>query len=156
MRRVWGLALCAVAFSVAGCGGGSGGRLSKSEYRAAISKIAKESDTVHRTIERKELASSTVAEAVSVLRSFAAGENKIGDEVAKLKPPSDASAANAELAKGEHDEAKTVLALLPKLSRYSTVQQLFAYLRTVSQPKGSLEQSEALTKLHELGYAKGR
>ena len=153
MRRVWGLALCAVAFSVAGCGGG--GRLSKSDYRAAIAKIAKESNTVHQTIERKELASSTVAEAVSVLRSFAAGENKIGDEVAKLKPPSDASAANAELAKGEHDDAKTILALLPKLSRFSNVRALFAYLRTIPQPKGGIEQSEALTKLHQLGYAKG-
>jgi hypothetical protein len=156
MRILCVLALCGVTVSVTGCGGGGKSvTLSKGEYRAALAKIAKEADTMHSTIERQELASTTVAEAVSTLRTFAERESAIGDEVAKLEPPSDAVAANTLLAKGEHDDAKTILGLLPRLSNFTKIQDLFAYLRKTPQPKGGIEQDRALTRLHDLGYAKG-
>lgn len=153
MKVVCVLALCALVLGVSGCGGS--GRLSKSAYHAALMKIARESDAAHQSVERKELASTTPAEAVSVLRSFAATEDKLGDELGKLQAPSDAVAANAEFAKGEHDDASEIRALLPKLSSFGTVGDLFSYLKSIPQPKGGREQDAAISKLQELGYTSG-
>jgi hypothetical protein len=58
-----------------------------------------------------------------VLGRFATAEDRIGDDVSKLKVPADAKAANAELARGQHDDATEIRALLPKLAKYKSVQQ---------------------------------
>ena len=91
----------------------------------------------------------------AVLRRFAAAEDRLGDEVSKLKAPSDAEAANAELARGEHDDAAEIRALLPKLSRYKTVQQAFGFLQRLGHTKGGREEDAALAQLKKLGYTQG-
>lgn len=90
-----------------------------------------------------------------MLRRYGAAEDRIGNEVSKLKAPKNADAANAELARGEHDDAAEIHALLPKLAMFKTVQQAFGYLQKIGHTKGGQEQDEAIAKLKKLGYTTG-
>ena len=145
--------LLAVALCVlAGCGGD--GRLSKDAYRAALAKVGKATKTAERASQRDGRSAKTVPDFVAVMRRFADSESKLGDEVAGLKPPADAEAANNELAKGEHDEAMEIRALLPKIEKFTTIQQVLAYLNRFGQTQGIKEQDEALSKLQQLGYTR--
>src|ERR1051326_7062035 len=102
MKRVCGfLAVCGLAVGLAGCGGGSG--VSKAAYRSELAKISKQSDSAHAAVEQGAPKATTGTQVQKVLRRFAGAEHRIGDEVSKLKPPANAEAANAELARGEHD-----------------------------------------------------
>lgn len=155
MRRAPVILVCAsLAVGAAGCGG-SGGGVSKDEYRNELAKIAKQSGVAHRKLEQGAPAATSVAQIQALLRQFAAAEDRIGTEVSKLKTPSDARAANAELAKGQHDDAAEIRALLPKLSRFKSVQQAFSYLQRLASSKGGREGDEALAKLKQLGYTNG-
>src|SRR5215471_19786318 len=147
------LALCVLALAAAGCGGGSGE--SKAAYRSDLAKIAQEAGTAHQRVEQGAPTAKTVAQVQALLRQFAADEDKIGDEVSKLNPPKDAAAANAELARGQHDDADEIRAILPKLGKFNSVQQAFAYLQSVGTSKGGQEGDQALTKLKQLGYTSG-
>jgi hypothetical protein len=60
---------------------------------------------------------TSVPQLVTVLTAFGTAERRIGDEVAALKPPTNAEAANTELAKGQQDTASEVQALLPKIKK---------------------------------------
>ena len=151
--RRCGLVLCALAVVVAGCGGGSGN--SKAAYRSDLAKISKEAGTAHQRIEQGAPQAATVAQVQALLRRFAADEDRIGNEVSKLKPPKDAAAANAELARGQHDDANEIRAILPKLAKYKSVQQAFGFLQTVGNTKGGREGDEAVAKLKKLGYTSG-
>ena len=148
------LALCVLALGVAGCGGGSG-RLSSSEYKAELAKISKQSDAAHAAVEQRAPKATTVAQVQTVLRGFAGAEDRIGDEVSKLKAPTNAEAANAELARGEHDDAAEIRAVLPKLARFKSVQQAFGYLQQLGSTKGGHEEDEAIGELKKLGYTSG-
>ena len=90
-----------------------------------------------------------------MLRGFAGAEDRIGDEVSKLKAPTNAEAANAELARGEHDDAAEIRAVLPKLARFKSVQQAFGYLQQLGSTKGGHEEDEAIGELKKLGYTSG-
>lgn len=79
----------------------------------------------------------------------------MGAEVSKLSAPADAEAADAELARGEHDDATEIRALLPKLAKFKSVQQAFGYLQRLGHTKGGQEEDEALAKLKSLGYTRG-
>jgi hypothetical protein len=148
------LALCGLAAALAGCGGGGNGA-SKADYRSELAKISSQANAAHEEVERTGPSAKTVADVQQVLRRFAAAEDRIGDEVAKLETPSDAKAANAELARGEHDDAAEIRALLPKLAKFTSVPQVFAYLQRVSRTKGGHEEDAALAKLKKLGYTSG-
>jgi hypothetical protein len=91
---------------------------------------------------------------VTVLTAFGAAENRIGDEVAALNPPTNAEAANTELAKGQHDTATELHALLPKIKKMPTAQAAIAYLSKKSTTKGGHEVDQALAMLKHLGYIK--
>ena len=91
----------------------------------------------------------------TLLRRFAADEEKVGDEVSKLKPPEDAAAANAALARGQHDDAAEIRAILPKLAKYTSVQQAFGFLQKLGNTKGGRETDQAIAKLKRLGYTTG-
>jgi hypothetical protein len=151
---------CVVALAVGGCGGGGSGssttsRLSKAAYRSQLAKISKQADAAHGAIEKGGPSATKVSQVQALLRRYAAAEARIGNEVAKLKAPADAEAANAELARGERDDAAEIRALLPKLSKYKTVQQAFGFLQKLGHTKGGQEQDEALGKLKKLGYTSG-
>jgi len=148
------LVLCALAVGVAGCGGGSD-RLSAAAYKAQLAKISKQADAAHGAVDRGAPAAKTVAQVQALLRRYGNAEARIGDEVSKLKAPKNAEAANSELARGEHDDATEIQALLPRLAKFKTVQQAFAYLQKLGHTKGGQEQDEAISKLKNMGYTTG-
>src|SRR5438874_6609568 len=133
------------------CGGS--GRLSASDYRAHLQTIARESDAAQHAVE-KGFQATSVPQLVKVLSVFGAAEKRIGDEVAALKPPKDAEAANTELADGLHDTASEVLAFLPKVEELPTAKAAIAFLNKTPQTKGGRELDDALAKLKRLGYIK--
>ncbi len=157
MKAGWSVAaLCALVVGVAGCGGGSGsGRLSSAQYKQELAKISKQSDAAHGAVEQSAPNAKTVAQVQAVLRKFASAEDRIGAEVAKLKAPQNAERANSELARGEHDDAAEIRAMLPKLARFKSVQQAFAYLQQLGSTKGGREEDEAIGQLKKLGYTSG-
>jgi hypothetical protein len=148
------LALCVLVLGLAGCGGGSD-RLSAAAYKAQLAKISKQADAAHGAVDRGARSAKTVAQVEALLRRYGAAEARIGDEVSKLKAPKNAEAANTELARGEHDDAAEIHALLPKLAKFKTVQQAFGYLQKVGHTKGGQEQDEAISNLKKMGYTRG-
>jgi hypothetical protein len=154
MRRTLIILVSAsLAIGVAGCGGSGG--VSKDTYRKELAKIAKQSGAAHQKLEKGAPAATSVAQVQMLLREFAAEEDRIGTEVSKLDVPADAKAANAELAKGQHDDAAEIRAIIPKLSKFKNVQQAFGYLQRLAGSKGGREGDEALAKLKRLGYTNG-
>src|SRR5439155_12571559 len=85
-----GMALAWVCALLAGCGGSS--RLSRSAYRARLATLGKEADKAQGDVE-KGLRAKSVAEIQARLKAFATAEDRLGDEVSRLKPPKDAEAA---------------------------------------------------------------
>jgi hypothetical protein len=155
MRGVVVVALCALAVGVTGCGSSGGGQLSKADYKVAIGKIVAEINAANRTVQQKELAATTVPDAVAALRTFADQQDTIGDKIEKLAPPTDAEQVNDKLAETQHDDADAIRKVLPKLSTFSTVDQMIGYLRTQPAPESAKEQDVALSELGALGYISG-
>jgi hypothetical protein len=153
MRICWAGATT-ILLLLAACGGGGNG-VSKDEYQSELAKVSKQAGSAHAQLERDGPTATSVAQLQAALGRFAAAEDRIGDEISKLKVPSDAKAANAELARGQHDDADEIRALLPKLSKYKSVQDAFASLQRLGGSKGGREGEDALTKLRELGYTQG-
>ena len=150
---VGGIALLLLLALVAGCGGSS--RLSPSVYRAKLAAIGREANTAQGQVERG-LHAKSVAEIRSRLSTFANATQKLGDEVAALKPPRNAEAANALLARGEHDTASATRAVLPQLAKLKNVKAALSLLnRSEGNAKGGRELDQALTELKKMGYAKG-
>lgn len=147
------MALCSLALVAGGCGGGDG--VSKAEYRGELAQISKDAGKAHHAVEQGASQSTSVAQVQTLLSRFAAAEDRIGDEVSKLKVPKDAKAANAELARGQHDDAAEIRALLPRLGKFKSPQEVFTYLSRLSSSKGGREGDDALTKLKQLGYTSG-
>ena len=140
-----------VLLLVSACGGSS--RLSASDYRGHLETIAKQSDAAQHAVE-KGFQAKSVPHLVKVLGAFGAGEKRIGDEVAALKPPTNAEAANAELAKGDRDTASEVQAVLTKVKLMPSAKAAIAYLSKTPTTKGGREVDKALAELKQLGYIK--
>jgi hypothetical protein len=138
---------------VAGCGGSS--RLTPSAYRAKLASIGREANTAQAQVE-KGLHAKSVAEIRTRLSTFANAAQKLGDEVAALKPPKNAEAANALLARSEHDTASATRAVLPQLAKLKSVKTALSFLnKSQGNAKGGRELDQALTELKKMGYAKG-
>lgn len=138
---------------VEGCGGGSS-RLSANAYRARLATVAKEADKAQGDVE-KALSAKSIAEIQTRLKAFATADDRLGDEVSRLKPPKDAETANAELARGEHDTAAAVRSVIPKLAKFTSAKAAIAFLMKATPPKGGRELDHALAQLKKLGYTKG-
>jgi hypothetical protein len=136
----------------AGSGGGSG-RLSAGDYGAQLEKVAKESTTAQHAVE-KGFHATTLTQLVTVLAAFGAAQTRIGDEVAALKPPTNAAAANTELVNGLHDTGSEVQALLPKVEKMPDANAAVAYLSKTPTTKSGNEIDQALAQLEKLGYIK--
>ena len=90
------------------------------------------------------------------LSNFANATQKLGDEVAALKPPKNAEAANALLARGEHDTANATRAVLPQLMKLKSVKAALSFLnKSQGNANGGRELDQALAELKKMGYAKG-
>jgi hypothetical protein len=146
------IALALLCVIVAGCGGG--GRLSRSEYRARLAALANES-TAAQVKAQQALEPKSVGDLQSRLRQFADAEDRIGDKIDRLKPPKDAEAANAELARGFHDTASEIREAVRGLSKFTLPAFAIRSLRSLANSKGSREVDDGLAKLKKLGYTKG-
>jgi hypothetical protein len=149
--RIWSAAAVVAVLLVSGCGGS--GRLSASDYQTHLETVGKESDAAQHAVERGFQATS-VPQLVKVLTVFGASEKRIGNEVAALKPPKDAGAANTELANGLHDTGSEVQALLPKIKKMPSAKAAIGYLGKTPTTKGGQEIDHALAQLKRLGYIK--
>jgi hypothetical protein len=162
LRVCWVLAL-ALTLVLSACGGSGGGgsstgggggsRLSAGSYRMQLKTIGRESNTAQHAVERGFRATS-IPQLAATLKAFGAAEGRIGDQVAALSPPANAAAANTELARGEHDTASEVNALLPKIRKMPSAQAAVAYLSKHSTSRGGREIDQALATLKRLGYIK--
>jgi predicted transcriptional regulator len=154
---------CIAALAVlllAACGGSGGGttttQLSPAAYRAAIAKVKTEAAKAQTDV-GKGLQAKTPDELKQRIDEFAAATQRIGDEVAALKPPANAISANTELAEGLHDIAAGTRAASAKIAQLKTAKAGIAYLRHIKGPaKGAREVGSALAELQRLGYASAR
>jgi hypothetical protein len=153
---VRGVALCSVGFAVllvAACGGGS--RLSQDAYRTKLAQVKQEAASAQASV-AKGLQAKTLAELRGRLDAFAESTQRIGDEVAKLKPPENAEAANTELADGLHETARATRDASKQITGLHTPREAISYLEhSPLNQKGARQVNEALTKLHQLGYTSG-
>ena len=156
MAAVRGVALCIAACAVlllAACGGGS--RLSQDAYRTKLAQIKQEAASAQASV-AKGLQAKTLAELRGRLDAFAESTQRIGDEVANLKPPQNAEAANTELADGLHETARATRAASKQIAGLHTPREAISYLEhSPLNQKGARQVNEALTKLHQLGYTSG-
>jgi CheY-like chemotaxis protein len=116
-------------------------------YKTRLATIAKEANKAQHDVEQG-LQAKTVGELHSRLAAFAVGDQKLGDEVAALKPPKDAEQANAALAKAEHDNAAAVRALLPRVAKARTPKAAVPSSSTTLRPPGW----EANSTAHSTDY----
>jgi hypothetical protein len=162
LAAVRGGIACIAALAVlllAACGGGGGGggatttQLSPAAYRTAIAKVRTEAAKAQTDV-GQGLQAKTPAELKQRVDAFAAATQRIGDEVAALKPPENAIAPNTELAQGLHDIAAGTRAASAKIAKLKTAKAGISYLEHSKGPvKGSREVSSALAELQKLGYA---
>jgi hypothetical protein len=144
------IAICA---PLAACGGGGSNRLSASQYRARLSALSGREQTAQAKIGAVMHAKS-VGDIRTGLLAFAADQQAAGDEVAALKAPKNAAAANAELARGFHDDATETRAIASRLAGVKSSKAAIALLGK-AQPRGGTEIDSALATLKKEGYAHG-
>ena len=151
-----GVALCIAACAVlllAACGGGS--RLSQDAYRTKLAQVKQEAASAQASVARG-LQAKTLAELRGRLDAFAESTQRIGDEVANLKPPQNAEAANSELADGLHETARATRDASKQITSLHTPREAISYLEHSSlNKKGARQVDEALSKLQQLGYTSG-
>lgn len=156
MAAVRGVALCSAALAVlllAACGGGS--RLSQDAYRTKLAQVKQEAASAQASV-AKGLQAKTLAELRGRLDAFAESTQRIGDEVAKLKPPANAEAANTELAEGLHETARATRDASKQITGLHTPREAISYLEhSPLNEKGAHQVDEALTRLKQLGYTSG-
>ena len=150
--------LCIAAFAVlllAACGGGSSSRLTAAQYRAKMTKIEAEAASAASNV-ALGLQAKSVAELRQRIDAFSATTQRIGDEVAKLKPPQNAEAANTQLAQGLHETARATHIQSGKIASLHTAQEAIAYLQsTAGNQQGADDVNKAFAKLRKLGYTSG-
>jgi hypothetical protein len=156
--RVWLAGFGVYLLLLSACGGGSSGgtnarsnRLTVSQYRTQLHTIAAEGNAAQHAVERG-FQSSKLPQLVKILTAFEASEKHIGDQVAALKPPTNAQTANTELAKGLHDTAAELQALIPKIKKMPSANAAVTYLEKTPSTKGGREVDAALAQLKKLGY----
>jgi hypothetical protein len=146
------LAACAVLLLTA-CGGGS--RLSQSAYRTKLAQVKQEAASAQASV-AQGLQAKTLAELRGRLDAFAESTQRISDEVAKLKPPQNAEAANTELADGLHETARATRDASKAVAGLHTPREAITYLeQSPLNKKGARQVDEALTRLKQLGYTSG-
>jgi hypothetical protein len=102
------------------------------------------------------LQAKTLAELRGRLDAFAESTQRISDEVAKLKPPQNAEAANTELADGLHETARATRDASKAVAGLHTPREAITYLeQSPLNKKGARQVDEALTRLKQLGYTSG-
>jgi hypothetical protein len=147
------LALALLCPLVAACGGTS--RLSAGAYKAKLATVATQADKAQHEVERA-LQAKTVAAIHTRLGAFATADDRLGDQIAALKPPADAEEANTALAKAEHEMAATVRSLLPRVAQANSAKAALALLQSDKRAAAAGQALDnALSRLKKLGYTNG-
>jgi hypothetical protein len=145
------LALTAAA-GLTACGGTS--RLSATDYKTKLEALSRQDTKVHANVDNLPK-SKSVSQMKAGLAAFAAGERKLGAQVAALKPPKNAQQANAALAKGFNDTAGEMGQVLTAVGPAKTPQQALSIIgRLGPKMHAGKELDAALAQLQRLGYAK--
>lgn len=138
---------------LSGCGSG---RLSAGDYRSRISNINQDLTNAAAAIQSAVAPRYTVVHIRAALRRLADNQQRIGDELASVKPPKRAEAANALMARGAHDFAAEIRGAEKKLRSVSDHRKALVLLqKALHNPKGVQELSRAFRELHRLGYFSG-
>jgi hypothetical protein len=143
------IAAGAVIF-VTGCGGSD--RLSADAYRAKLHAINGEVSKAEGQAQATIVKARSVDEIVRALTQVAHAHDRIGDEVAALKPPKDAEAANEIYVRGSHDLADEIRGVLPRLSSLKSPRKAQAYLSRLGNAKGGKELDRAVAEWKQKGY----
>lgn len=99
---------------------------------------------------------TTVKQITAALTTFGAAEHLLSTQVADLKPPKNAVAANDELSVGLQSTAKAAQAAATKIGTMKTPGQAMRYLQShQGNRQGARALDDALAKLKKLGYTKG-
>jgi hypothetical protein len=144
----------AAVLLLAACGGSGSdsSQLSPSAYRAQLVKVKRELAGAQAGVAQGVQAKS-LRELRLRLDAFAEVTQRIGDEVAKLQPPTNAESANAELASGLHETARAARAASAAVAGMHTTKAAIAYLEhQPANAKGAHQEGSALTRLQQLGY----
>lgn len=145
--------LCVAVGAGAGTAGARPADLTPAQYKARLAAIGQESNSTQALIS-KGLSAKKVPVLVAALGQFATAQDRLANEVAALKPPSKAVAANKQLAQGLHDLASAVRKVAKKLKTVPTVAKAKVLLnKDTTGIKAGQEVDAALTALTKLGYA---
>jgi methyl-accepting chemotaxis protein len=154
MRRLFPLLLLGILLLAAGCGGSK--RLSADEYKARLKTLDQEVSKAEAAAQRAVESAATVEQIRSALRRIASTQQHVGDEVAKLKPPKKAEAANALLARAAHDLAAEIRDVVKKLASVPKPQAALSLIQNAFQnARGARELDQAVGELKKLGFSAG-
>jgi hypothetical protein len=154
MRRLFPLLLLGILLLVAGCGGSN--RLSPGEYEARLKALDQEVSKAETAAQQAVQSAATVAQIRSALTRIASTQQHVGDEVAKLKPPKKAEAANALLARAAHDLAAEIRDVVKKLASVTKPQAALGLIQKEFQSaRGAKELDQAVGELKKLGFSVG-
>ena len=141
----------ALAAAIAATAGAAVKPLTKVQYAALLktgtARVGKPERAAQLGLARK----APPAEMKRLILAWAAAEKQFGESLQGVRPPANAAAANAQLAKGEltyADELTAVAGHLP--SSASAVASRLQ--KALSTSKGSAMVNQALTKLRIAGY----
>jgi hypothetical protein len=152
MRRLFPLLLLGILLVVAGCGGSN--RLSADEYKARLKTLDQEVSKAEAAAQHAVQSAATVEQIRSALTRVAGAQQHVGDEVAKLKPPKKAEAANALLARAAHDLAAEIRDVVKKLAFVTKPQAALGLIQNAFQnARGAKELDQAVGELKKLGFS---
>ena len=154
MKTLLPLLLLGVLLPAAGCGGSN--RLSTDEYKTRLKTLDQEVTKAEVAARKAVVPTATVAQIRSALTRVAAAQQKVGDEVDKLKPPKKAEAPNALLARAAHDLAAEVRGVAQELGSVTKTEDALALVQKEFQnTKGARELDQAVGELKKLGFSAG-
>ena len=136
----------------AGCGGED--RLAAGEYRARLAAVERKQERSYAQVE-KALKASRVADLKQGLETFAADQERMGQQVEDLKAPADAERANARLGEGLQRLASDVRAAAGDLASVKNPKLALKKVDArMNESAGSRAVDDALTQLKQKGYTK--
>lgn len=145
---------------VAGCGSSSSGgnpppRMSAAAYKQTLHQVSQAETTAQNRL-AGVFHAKTVLKLRAGLTRFETDQASVAAQLGTLRPPANATAANAALAQAFADNANAIHTLLPKLDHAKSVKQALAIIQhdKAGQRTGQ-EIDTAIKRLQQLRYTSG-